>query len=55
MGFSDEIIRRATGHKSLEAYRNYVKIDPHVVMRLVEGNKSKTDKIGTKSLQSRAK
>lgn len=38
MGFSDEIIRRATGHKSLEAYRNYVKLDPNVVMRLVRSN-----------------
>jgi integrase len=35
MGFSDEIIRRATGHKSLEAYRTYIKLDPSVVMRLV--------------------
>jgi integrase len=51
-GFSDEIIRRATGHKSLDAYRNYVKLDPHVVMRLVE---SKTDKNGIKSLQTHVK
>ncbi len=36
MGFSDEIIRRATGHKSLEAYQRYVKLDPSAVMRLVE-------------------
>jgi integrase len=50
MGFSDEIIRRATGHKSLEAYRNYVKLDPHVVMRLVKD--SKTDNSGTKLVQS---
>ena len=35
-GFSDEIIRRATGHKSLAAYQNYVKLDPFVIMRLVE-------------------
>jgi integrase len=34
-GFSDEIIRRATGHASLEAYRTYVKLDPSAVMRLV--------------------
>jgi len=27
-GYSDEIIRRATGHKTLEAYRRYVKIHP---------------------------
>lgn len=36
-GWSDEIIRRATGHASLEAYRNYVKItDAGPIMRLVE-------------------
>jgi len=39
MVFSDEIIRRATGHKSLEAYRQYVKLDPHAAMRLVKHNK----------------
>jgi len=50
MGFSDEIIRRATGHKSLEAYRNYVKIDPYVVVRLVDNINDKTDKNGIKSL-----
>jgi integrase len=50
MGFSDEIIRRATGHKSLEAYRNYVKLDPNAVMRLVKD--SKTDNSGTKLTQS---
>jgi integrase len=52
MGFSDEIIRRATGHKSLESYQRYVKLDPHVVMRLVEGEKSKADNSGTKSASS---
>ncbi|MBC8357365.1 MAG: site-specific integrase, partial [Candidatus Aminicenantes bacterium] len=31
MGFSDEIVRRATGHKSLEAYQKYIKLDPSVV------------------------
>jgi integrase len=51
MGFSDEIIRRATGHISLEAYRNYVKqVDPHTVMRLVKN--SKTDNSGIKLAQS---
>jgi integrase len=50
-GFSDEIVRRATGHKSLEAYQTYVKLDPAAVMRLVE---SKTDKIGTKTAKRRA-
>ena len=49
MGFSDEIIRRATGHKSLEAYRNYVKLDPYAVMRLVEEKNKKTDNSGRKS------
>ena len=44
-GFSDEIIRRATGHKSLQAYQTYVKLDPSAVMRLVE---SKTAKNGIK-------
>jgi hypothetical protein len=42
-GFSDEIIRRATGNRSLEAYQQYVKLDPAAVMRLVE-----TDNSGTK-------
>jgi integrase len=45
-GYSDEIIRRATGHKSLEAYRNYIKLDASVVMRLVSDNS------GIKSPQS---
>jgi integrase len=35
-GFSDEIVRRATGHKSLEAFRRYVQPDPTIVMRLVQ-------------------
>jgi len=57
MGFSDEIVRRATGHKSLEAYQNYVKLDPNAVMRLVESQKFKSvrDKNGTKSPQILAK
>jgi integrase len=50
-GFSDEIIRRATGHKSLEAYRTYIKLDPSVVMRLVQAEVH-TD--GIKSSQTRA-
>jgi integrase len=49
-GFSDEIIRRATGHRSLEAYQQYIKLDPHAVMRLVENPKQ--DKNGTKLAQS---
>jgi integrase len=55
MGFSDEIIRRATGHKSLEAYRNYVKLDPSVVMRLVDTSDPKRHKTGTKSPQNLTK
>jgi integrase len=51
MGFSDEIIRRATGHRTLEAYRKYVHLDPAAVMRLV----SEGDKNGTKSPQSLAR
>ena len=39
MGFSDEIVRKATGHKSLEAYRRYVKLNPSSVMRLVKSQK----------------
>ncbi len=52
MGFSDEIVRRATGHKTLEAYQQYVKLDPNVVMRLVEDKNPKTDKNGIKSSQT---
>jgi integrase len=52
MGFSDELIRRATGHKSLEAYRNYVKItDPSAVMRLVARDDVKRYKNDTKTAQ----
>jgi integrase len=35
-GFSDEIVRRASGHKSLAAYRFYAKPSPASVMMLVE-------------------
>jgi integrase len=49
-GFSDEIIRRATGHKSLEAYRTYIKLDPSVVMRLVAPG-AEVYKTGIKSPQ----
>jgi integrase len=40
MGFSEEIIRRASGHKSLEAFRRYVKLDKNVVMGLVDQNQN---------------
>jgi len=49
LGFSDEIIRRATGHKSLEAYQRYIKLDPNAVMRLV----SKRYKNGIKNTKTR--
>ncbi len=52
MGFSDEIIRRATGHKSLEAYQRYVKLGPQSVMRLVEGKKSEADIFGIKTTET---
>ena len=45
MGFSDEIVRRATGHRNLEAYQQYIKLDPEAVMMLVEKNVQKGDKI----------
>jgi integrase len=51
-GWSDEIIRRASGHKYLDSYRRYVKLDKHVVMRLVENERR--DKNETNSPQSLA-
>ena len=36
LGFFDDSIRRATGHRSLGAYQQYVKLDPAAVMRLVD-------------------
>ena len=52
MGFSDEIIRRASGHRSLEAYQQYIKLDPHAVMRLVEKKDSKVSELETTILHS---
>jgi integrase len=43
-GFSDEIIRRATGHKTLAAYQQYIQLDPSVVMRLVVDQKKERPK-----------
>jgi integrase len=43
MGFSGEVVRRATGHKTLEAYQNYVKLDPTAVMRLVSEKRHTND------------
>ena len=51
-GFSDEIVRRATGHKSLAAYQQYVKLDPKAIMRLTH-NKIKKGQNGTKVAQTR--
>lgn len=52
-GYSDEIIRMASGHKTLDAYRAYIHLDPSAVMRLVEPEKEiETDKNGTKSASS---
>jgi len=56
MGFSDEIIRRATGHESLKSYRNYVKVsDVRYMMRLVEGQKEKEHKNDIKALAKTGK
>ena len=52
MGFSDEIVRRASGHKNLEAYQQYVKLDPSVVMRLVGTMDKKADNFGIKTTES---
>jgi len=51
-GFSDEIVRCATGHKSLEACQRYVKLDPAVVMRLVDTEKGNADNSGIKTVES---
>ncbi len=52
-GYSDEIIRMASGHKSLEAYRKYVHLDPSSVMRLVAKieNGQKRDKTSANGLE----
>ena len=52
MGYSDEIIRRATGHRTLEAYQQYIKLDPSAVMRLVDGQNPKRHTNGIKIAQS---
>ena len=43
-GYSDEIIRRATGHATLAAYQKYIKLDPFAVMRLVDDGTEKGEK-----------
>jgi integrase len=49
-GYSDEITRRATGHRSLEAYQRYIKLKPSAVMRLVS-EESDTNRIKSVSIQ----
>jgi len=51
-GFSDEIIRRASGHRSLQAYQDYVRLDPAAIYRLVEPKNPKRYK-GIKMLYKR--
>jgi integrase len=53
-GWSDSHIRLASGHKDIDSYRIYVKMDAASVMTLVGGprevrQKTKTDEIGRKS------
>ncbi|UCE83986.1 MAG: hypothetical protein JSV47_05615, partial [Deltaproteobacteria bacterium] len=50
LGYSDEIIKKATGHKSLEAYHRYVNLDASDVMMLVQP-KLVADNSGTKIAQ----
>jgi integrase len=45
LGLSDEIIRRATGHKSLAAYQKYIHLDPTDLMVLVNGRKHLGEKV----------
>jgi integrase len=40
LGLSDEIIRRATGHKSLDSYQQYANPQLPALMKLVNGGKS---------------
>jgi len=53
MGFSDEIVRRATGHKSLDAYQQYVKLNAGSVMLLVKEGKGRVENGMTASVNSR--
>jgi len=52
MSFSGEIVRRAAGHKSLDARQQYIKLDPAAVLKLVDTEKDKTDNSGTKIVGS---
>jgi len=51
MGYSDEIVRRASGHKTLEAYRRYAKPDPGKVMVLVQSQKPDKNRIIEKEVE----
>jgi integrase len=43
-GFSDELIRRASGHESLESYKRYANPKKHAIMMLVQDENSKRHK-----------
>jgi integrase len=47
-GFSDELIRRASGHQTLESYKRYANPKKHAVMLLVNGENSKRSRNGIK-------
>ena len=49
-GYSDEIVRMASGHKSLEAYRKYIHLDPSAVMRLVNPENAEMEQKRNKTL-----
>lgn len=55
-GFSDEVIRRISGHKDLASYRKYVHLEPADLMIVVQNSKFPVNKIGesfkTKALQT---
>jgi hypothetical protein len=55
MGFSDEIVRRATGHRTLEAYQQYIKLDPEAVMMLIEPRRGKTAEKPLRSPENKEK
>ena len=52
-GYSDEIIRRATGHATLAAYQKYIKLDGLAVMRLVDQTGTDREKLGRKTPERR--
>ena len=51
LGYSDEIIRRASGHRNLKTFQRYVKIGPSSVFRLVQDPQNNS---GTKKALSLA-